>query len=148
MYSLNTEKIMEMVKGNLMPQHVQLLSSVISILYVSAHKLPKEPLKNLLQVHRGKVYGVLLWLKSNNPKYFTNIEISQECLALLPLDNVLTEIMEVVRRTDDESIIESENGGYVPTEEDLEEFMTVTNCCEGVEDNRGEFSFFCVFWHL
>ena len=123
-YSLNTEKITEMVKGDLMPQHVRLLLSVIFILYVGAHKLLKEPLKNILWVCHGKVYRVLLWLKSNNPKYFANVEISQEHLALLPQDNMPKEIMEVVT---------------------LEEFVTVTNCSEGVEDKGGEFPFFVFF---
>lgn len=138
-YALNTEKIMEMEEGKLMPRDVRLLPSVISVLFVGRRKLPKEHLKYLLRVRRDKVRAALLWLKRENPKYYGNIEISEERLASLPDDDVPNALMEVVRMTDNESIIDSENGGYVPTEEDLEESNDDRNLTACADDN-GEFN--------
>ena len=125
-YVLNMEKIAHMIDGRLMPRHVDLLSSVITVLYIGPHKIPKEPLKYLLRVRREKVQTALIWLKKNNPKYFGDIEISEWHLASLPEDDVPMNLMTIIRQTHDESILDEENGGYVPTEEDFHD-MTIND---------------------
>lgn len=118
-YMLNAEKISDMINGRLMPRPMELLPSVIAVLYIGCGNLPKEPLKHLLRVRREKVKKALLWLKKNNLKYFGNIDVDEQQLSQLPEDDVPETLMAIVRRTEEESVIDEENGGYVREEEDI-----------------------------
>ena len=94
-----------------------------------------------MRVRRDNVRAALLWLKRENQKYYGNIEISEERVASLPDDDVPNVLMKVVRTTDNESIINLENAGYVPTEEDLDKSNGKQNSTACTEDD-GEFVWF------
>jgi hypothetical protein len=72
---------------------------------------------SLLTVNRSHVHNALLFLKCENLLY-TNIEISEENLSLLPEHGVLEEIMAVVQHSEDVDALESERAGSLQDEED------------------------------
>ncbi|KAI6120913.1 hypothetical protein EDD16DRAFT_1518596 [Pisolithus croceorrhizus] len=75
------------------------------------------------RVRREAVRDALVWLRSNNPKYYGCIQISEEHLAYLPMDDVPIEIVSVIRQSDDTGIIDQEAEGYVPQDDDEGGFM-------------------------
>ena len=89
----------------------------------------------MLHVQRQKVLDALLWLKQNNKKYYGDIEISNVALQRLPEDDIPAQLKAVIRTTVNEKIVDEENDGYVPVEEDI---------CPDADDNNnfGLFFFF------
>ena len=134
-YPLNTEKMADMLAGKLLPRKPDVLPSLVAILYIGTGKLPEEPLKRLLRVRREKVRNALVWLKRNNPKYYGDVEISDLILQQLPEDDIPDQLKAVIRTTDNEKIVDEENDGYVPVEEDV--------CAQGFDghDQFGSFFF-------
>lgn len=61
----------------------------------------------------------MLWLKTNNPKYYGDIEIDDGRLQQLPEDDVPDEILASARQEEDAEIIQVENDTYVPLDEDV-----------------------------
>ena len=118
-YPLNSEKMADMLTGKLLPRKPDVLPSLIAVLYIGVGRLPQEPLKHLLRVRREKVWNALVWLKQNNTKYYGNIEISEVTLRQLPEDDIPDQLKAVIRTTDNEKIVDEENDGYVPIEEDV-----------------------------
>ena len=56
----------------------------------------------------------LQWLKDNNSKYYSDIEISTSCLQNLPEDDVPEEFFGLVRQSTETGIIDQESDGYIP----------------------------------
>ncbi|KAF8120375.1 hypothetical protein EV363DRAFT_1084715, partial [Boletus edulis] len=83
LYNMNTEAIVEMLEGQLMPQPAVQLASVLAITYIGSKKLPKAWLKSTFRVRRSIVYEALIWLKANNEMY-QDITICRERLDSLP----------------------------------------------------------------
>ncbi|KAF8132270.1 hypothetical protein EV363DRAFT_1397930 [Boletus edulis] len=116
LYNMNTEAIVSMLEGQLMPQPTVELASILAITYIRKKKLPSSWLKSTFRVRRRVVYGALVWLKANNEIY-QDIQISQERLETLPEDDIPVEILAAVRHSEDFEVVEKEREGYVPVEE-------------------------------
>ena len=115
-YDLNVNTAAAMVEGKLMPCPLSVLSSVISITYISIGKLPKNWLHSTFYVWQEAMASVLAWLKANNPKYCSNIVISPNGLKRLPDDGIPDEILSIVRQSNDLGILDQEGAGYVCTD--------------------------------
>ncbi|KAG0695958.1 hypothetical protein DFH29DRAFT_813633, partial [Suillus ampliporus] len=95
LYNMNTDMVVKMLDGQLLPHLAMSLASVITVTYVGTKKLPKTRLKSTFQVQHCIMYEVLMWLKSHNEIY-KDIAISDEHLASLPEDDVLIEILSII----------------------------------------------------
>jgi hypothetical protein len=115
LYNMNTEKIVEMLQGQLLPQPAKQLASVLAITYIGTKKLPKAWLKSTFRVWRQVVLEALMWLKSNNVMY-NDIVISEERLQSLPVDDVPMEISAVIRQEMNDEVVMKERAGYVPSD--------------------------------
>lgn len=124
-YNLDVESASKMLQGNLLPHPSTVLASIISVTFVGVGELPKNCLRSMFRVRRQVVLDALRWLKANNPKYYSTIEISDTRIAQLPEDDVPVEVLGVVRQSEDGGIIDQEHDGYVPTEEDTGEHSVV-----------------------
>lgn len=111
--------IAAMTAGKLMPRPPAILASVMTVTFIAKGKLTKSWLYNTFRVRRWAVRDALLWLKANNPKYYGDIEISEENLAQLPEDDVPDSIVANVRQSDDLGLLQQENSGYVPAEDEF-----------------------------
>lgn len=119
LYDLNTQEVVEMLKGQRMPSPVGSLASVIAITFVGKRKLPADWLKKTFRVRRQVVFDALLWLRSHNPIY-GDIEIDNVRLEELPEDDVPQELLSVVRQEEDEEMAEKERESYVAAEFEFE----------------------------
>ena len=117
-YELSMEGITAMVEGRLMPQPPAILASVISVTFIGLGDLPKQWLRTTFRVRRHIVAEALRWLKDNNSKYYSDIEISASRLQNLPEDDVPEEIVGLVRQSTETGIIDQESDGYVPVDEE------------------------------
>ena len=116
-YELNADAVAAMVEGQLMPRPPTVLSSLIAITYIGAGRIPKNWIHSTFRVRRHHVARALDWLKANNPKYYSDIVISQEQLNQLPEDDVPDEILGVIRQSSDVGLVDQESSGYVRTED-------------------------------
>ena len=112
LFELNTQEVVEMLRGQRMPSPVASLASVIAITFVGTRKLPLDWLKKTFRVRRQVVFDALLWLQSHNPIY-ADIQIDRVRLDELPEDDVPQELLMVVRQEEDEEIAEKERESYV-----------------------------------
>ncbi|KAJ3559079.1 hypothetical protein NM688_g560 [Phlebia brevispora] len=112
-YELDARNVADMLEGKLMPRRLNVLSSVIAVTFVGRGRLPKAWLMRLFHVRREVVRAALLWLKANNPKYYGDIEISEEILSTLPEDDVPEEISSLVRQSTDMDLIDEGAAPYV-----------------------------------
>ncbi|KIK19190.1 hypothetical protein PISMIDRAFT_85286, partial [Pisolithus microcarpus 441] len=117
-YDQNIDAIAAMVNGNLMPHPPAILASLITITFVGVGQLPKNWIRSMFRVRRHAVRDALWWLQLNNAKYYGGIEISSARLENLPLDDVPVEICGVMRQSEDTGVIDQENDGYVPQDND------------------------------
>ncbi|KIK22654.1 hypothetical protein PISMIDRAFT_651606, partial [Pisolithus microcarpus 441] len=122
-FDQNMADIAGMVEGDLMPRRPTILASLITITFVGVGRLPKNWIRTTFRVRRDAVRDALVWLKTNNPKYYGGIKISDERLASLPADDVPIEISSVIRQSDDIGIVEQESEGYVPLDDDEGELV-------------------------
>jgi len=116
-YELDLPGITSMLNGNMMPRPPAILASLVSITFIGLGRLPKNWLRQLFRVRRKEVAAALVWLKTNNPKYYGHIEIDANRLQQLPEDDVPIELTSIIRHSSDTGIIEQESAGYVPVEE-------------------------------
>ncbi|KIK13897.1 hypothetical protein PISMIDRAFT_17662 [Pisolithus microcarpus 441] len=116
-YDHNMDAILAMVHGNLMPQPPTILASLIAITFVGVGNLPKDWLRSMFRVRWHAVHEALHWLKEHNPKYYGEVQISNDHLGNLPEDDIPVEISSVIRQTEDVGIIEQESQGYIPEDE-------------------------------
>ncbi|KIK22944.1 hypothetical protein PISMIDRAFT_101567 [Pisolithus microcarpus 441] len=131
-YDHNMDTISNMVEGRLMLCPPTILASLVTITFVGVGKLPSNWLWTTFWVQQHTVREALQWLKKNNPKYYSAIEISNEHLGDLPEDDVPMEIIIVIRQMDDVGIIEQESERYVPQDDD-ESVSFVTQAMEQCE---------------
>jgi hypothetical protein len=126
LYELNTKEVVRMLEGQMMPNPMSTLGSVLAITFVGSLILPKEWLKSTFRVRRRRVYEALLWLKENNSLY-GDIGIEEERLRMLPEDGVPDEILSLIRQETDENIVEREHESHMDLAND-----------GGLEMNRGK----------
>lgn len=69
LYNMNIDVIMKMLEGQLLPQPVTELVSVLGVTYIETRQLPITWLKLTFQVWCYIVYEALMWLKENNNIY-------------------------------------------------------------------------------
>ena len=115
-YAMDTKGVASMVEGKLLPQRPNILASLISVTYIGPGQLSKAWLLPTFWVRRAVVHEALLWLKANNPHY-ASIDVSSANLAELPVDDVPSELTDVMRQTTDVGVLDGENDGYVPEED-------------------------------
>ncbi|KAI5993857.1 hypothetical protein EDD15DRAFT_2166686 [Pisolithus albus] len=113
LYDMNTDAILEMLEGQLLPQPAVQLSSVLAVTYIGTKELPKAWLKSTFRVRRRVVHEALIWLKANNAMY-KDVIICPERLHELPEDDIPIEISAVVRHEGDAEVALWERAGYVP----------------------------------
>ena len=116
LYNMNTDAIVAMLEGQLMPQPAMQLASVLAITYIGSKKLPKSWLKSTFQVCWRIMYEALVWLKVHNEMY-ADVIILSECLQDLPEDDIPVEILATIRHEENDDIARKEQEGYVPVEE-------------------------------
>ena len=116
-YELNVDAMAAMVEGQLMPRPPAVLSSLIAITYIGVGRIPKSWIHSTFRVRRYHVSRALDWLKAHNPKYYGNVTISQHQLDQLPKDDVPTEILGVIRQSNDIGLVDQESSGYVRTDD-------------------------------
>ena len=117
LFELNTQEVVEMLKGQRMPSSVRSLASVIAITYVGNRKLPKDWLKKTFRVRRDVVYDALVWLQRHNPIY-ADIKIDEGRLRELPEDDVPDELLTVIRQEKDDELVEKEKESYLLADEE------------------------------
>ncbi|KAF8425808.1 hypothetical protein L210DRAFT_3615050 [Boletus edulis BED1] len=117
LYNMNTEAIVQMLEGQLMPQSANQLASVLAVTYIGRKRLPKNWLRSTFRVRRRVVYEALMWLKKNNVLY-RDIEISPERLESLPEDDIPLELSAIIRHEPDEDVGRREKEGYVPEDDE------------------------------
>ncbi|KAG2028931.1 hypothetical protein BDR03DRAFT_936910 [Suillus americanus] len=96
LYNMNTDAVVMILEGQLLPHPAVSLASVIAVTYVGTKKLPKTWLKSTFRVRRRIVYEALMRLKCHNEIY-KDIAISDEHLSSLPEDDVPMEILRKVQ---------------------------------------------------
>lgn len=134
---LNTQEVVEMLKGQRMPPSVRTLASIIAITFVGSKKLPKDWLKKTFRVRRDVVYAALVWLKNHNPIY-GDIKIDENRLKELPEDDIPDELLTVIRQERDDEIAEKERESYLLAdfeEDDDEEIVDSSEMMTGSEDD-------------
>jgi hypothetical protein len=129
LYEMNTDAVVQMLDGQLMPHRGATLASVVAVTFVGCKKVPKNWLKATFRVRRHVLYEALCWLKLNNPIY-EDVNISFERLDSLPEDGVPEEIMAIVRHEPDGTLAERERETYVPGTETVDEGTVINS--EGV----------------
>lgn len=77
-------------------------------------------LHSTFRVRRHAVFEALTWLKTNNRKYYGDIDIDPERLGSLPDDDVPMEILGIVRQTEDIGLVDQESDSYVPADNSAE----------------------------
>lgn len=87
-YELDSQGIMSMVEGKLMPRPPVILATLISVTFIGLGTLPKDWIHSTFRVRRQVVFDALSWLKQNNPTYYGDIEISTSRIQDLPGDDV------------------------------------------------------------
>jgi len=112
LYDMNTDAVVRMLEGQLLPQPATELASVLGVTYIGTRKLPKTWLKSTFRVRRRVVYEALMWLKEYNHIYH-DVVICPERLSKLPEDDIPLEILGVVRHEANDEIVEKEREGYV-----------------------------------
>ena len=132
LFKLNTQEVVEMVKGQKMPSPASSLASVIAVTFVGTTKLPVDWLKKTFRVRRRVVCEVLSWLQCNNPIY-ADIRIDRERLEELPDDDVPNELLSIVRHEKDEELAEKERESYsmVDVQDDGEQSEREVDLHEG-----------------
>jgi hypothetical protein len=113
LYELNTEEIVKMLEGQLMPNPSALLASVLAITFVGSKKLSKDWLKSTFRVRRRAVYEALTWLQANN-KLYSDIVVDEDRLSSLPEDGIPDEILATIRQQKDDSVIDNKQNSYIP----------------------------------
>ena len=112
LFELNTQEVVEMIKGQRMPSSVQTLASIITITFVGSKILPKDWLKKTFRVRREVVYEALVWLQSHNPIY-ADIKIDENRMRELPEDDVPDELLTIIRQEKDDELVEREKESYL-----------------------------------
>lgn len=113
-FELNSDAIADMIGGHLMPQPPEVLASVLSITFVGPGTTPNPASLRLFRVRRHMVVEALKWLRTNNPKYYGDIQIDESRLARLPENDVPMEVLVNIRHEPNASVINTESDGYVP----------------------------------
>ena len=116
-----------MIQGNLMPQLTLILPSVILVTFIGQGSTPKQSLCSIFWVCHQVVFEALCWLKDNNRKYYSNIEIDPERLHRLLEDDVPIEILSVIHQSDNTGLVNQESAGYVPVDGDKTDSKWVVN---------------------
>ena len=114
LYDVNTSAIASMLEGEILPQSVSALSSIIAVTFIGTHQLPKDWLSRTFTVRRSAVHEALQWLHKHNHLY-QDVVISQDRLTLLPDNEIPQEIEALMRYEDDENLAVKEREGYVMT---------------------------------
>ncbi|RDX55291.1 hypothetical protein OH76DRAFT_1452358 [Lentinus brumalis] len=109
-YELDTQGVVNMAEGGLMPRLPAVLAKVISVTFIGVGPLPKKWLRTTFRVRRHLVHAALLWLRANH-RHYSDITISEERLQGLPEDDVPDELLGVVRHCSDPGVSLQEGGG-------------------------------------
>jgi len=117
-YKLNTDEIADMVNVDDMPPPAKILASTIGVSIIGPKNMPERTMPDFLRVRRDRIRNALLWLKENNPLY-SNIRISKNCLAELPINDIPMEILGIARCSDKTDQLEKERAGYVIDDDDV-----------------------------
>lgn len=112
LYKVNTSAIASMLEGALLPQSVNVLSSIVAITFIGMWKLPTDWLSRTFRVHRDVVHEALQWLHEHNVLY-QDIVISSKRLSLLPENEIPLEIEAAIRYEEDGSVVMKKKDGYV-----------------------------------
>lgn len=116
-YQLNTPDIAAMIEGKLLPHPPALLAATIAISIIGPNNLPVKSLPSFLSVNRSRVRNALLFLKKENHLY-SDIIISEEKLRLLPEDGLPSELLTVIKYSNQQILLEREREGYVIGDDD------------------------------
>lgn len=119
-HPLDLTGLVDVAKGNRLPRPLAVLPTLIKITVVGQNQLDHRRLIPLFTVRRGAILRALLWMKSNNPKYYGNIDINYDVLNRLPPNDdpgdVPSELLQWVRQSEDVHAVHREEGGYVQSD--------------------------------
>lgn len=139
-FEMDTKGVVSMLEGNLMPRQLSVLASLISVTFVGSGKLPRNWLKKTFRVRRQRVADALKWLHDHNPRYYGDIIVSDERIALLPEDDLPESIESIVRHCEEEDVIDREHNGYVPAEEHTPDEDIAGEAGHDVASGEGQFN--------
>jgi hypothetical protein len=112
LFELNRQDMVRMLEGQFMPLLVVTLALIIAITFIGSKKLLMDWLKKTFQVRRDVIHEALVWLQKNNSIYM-NIHIDRSWLNELPEDDVPYKLLSVIRRENDDEVLERERESYV-----------------------------------
>jgi hypothetical protein len=131
-YRLNSNDIVKMMQGQVMPPSSSILAATIGVTFVSPKNLPQKTMPGFLRVNHNRVHRALRWLKANNPLY-REIVILLDRLNELPSDGIPVKISSLAHRSDDVELLADKNDGYVPDENTVKEgwfcYRLIFSCC-------------------
>lgn len=119
-YQLNTPDITAMIDGNLLPHRPTLLATTIGITIIGPKNLPVKSLAPFLSVNRLRVRNALLFLQKHNHLY-RHIVISEENLRLLPENGLPSELLAIIKHSDEQDMLTEEHEGYIVDDLDVDE---------------------------
>ncbi|KAF4612702.1 hypothetical protein D9613_011752 [Agrocybe pediades] len=117
-FEQSQEDITTMIEGNFLPRPLSILSSLIAITFVGTGPLPRNWMFNTFRVRRPALLAALMWLISNNPKYYGHLHVDKSNLAKLPENDVPDEIWNIIRQNPDDFAVDQDVQTYIPDEED------------------------------
>ncbi|KAJ3912479.1 hypothetical protein F5877DRAFT_84764 [Lentinula edodes] len=121
-YFLNTKDIISMIDPGYLPPRPAILAATIGVTFIGPNNIPLKFLPAYLHVRRNRVRDGLHWLIAKNPLYLGQM-ISENNLSCLPDDCIPQEITDNMKWVDDVAVLDKENGGYVPNQEENEEIL-------------------------
>jgi len=122
LYNMNTNAIVEMLEGQLLPHPAMQLASVLVVTLVGSNKLPKKWLKTIFRVRRRVVFEALWWLKRNNELY-RDIVISYKRLQNLPEDDIPVQLVAGMQHEPSGDLAAKEQESYIPSDESQGELV-------------------------
>ncbi|KAJ8517278.1 hypothetical protein ONZ45_g5520 [Pleurotus djamor] len=121
-YPLDRKGVQEMIVQNQYPRPLAILAGTIGITFIGFNGKPTRSLPHMFHVSRSRLEAALMWLMANHP-FYAQACIDSDALAALPDDNVPIEILQAARLAANDDDLEMENGGYVPTKFEREDFL-------------------------
>ena len=127
LFEINTQEVVDMLKGQCLPSPVTTLASIIAITFIGSQKLPMDWLKKTFRVRRFVILEALKWLWKNNPIY-EDIVIDSSRLEELPIDDIPETLLAIVRQEEDDEIVERERETYVESDMETENVVNHPEC--------------------
>ena len=116
----NTPEVIRMLEGKLLPHPTSILYHVLSVAFIGKARPLKTDLKPKFSISRIRVLRALQWLRQHN-HYYADYDISQSQIDALPVDDIPTELLDLMRCSDNEHAARVECANYTNQANAVEE---------------------------